>query len=1041
MRIWRGAMESGPKSTQWRRLWRRRTQRTPGAGCRRLSPAPLVVTAFLYPPFKLAGFGDDDGADFGDLLNTSSSIFGASSTYSAYPADQEDDDLSTNPFADMTSSSAQLSYPSATQQSFHRESDPSDVTYSSALYGTPQTPATPAFQAARSFDREGAPEPETPAFVRAATEDHPSHDYSAYTTASAPVSTAYDAPISPTRQTPFGSPPTSPSAVLYPNPAAEPQSLTHVRLPSKPDISALLGEEKPILPSFKRAERSEGVAGPLGSKIAVLPVSSVGRKPVKGALASLLGLEVEEEAPKSSKAAAEAPKESAPAAPTLPANTAAEPPQDREGEHVAFKEEEQPQEEVAEAPEAPLPPEPTSIEPPPPTALETPLPPSPSASPAPPEQPTITTAEPSSVHALSRTPSEAPSTLSTTASSVDVPYESMVSPLDTGVDEDGTRRESAWPANKAVDGLEARLASLNVNQLTHDGDATPSNSTPTGSFVASPAPQSVPPGSHTPSDAALPVASSPPPAAYSRYIFREGPPLSPEPNGHRPSMFETPTSRGFRAFNGSGDEGGFGGTDDGDSLKGTYSRSVEVVDGEDAETETGPSSPATERAIEREGDLSTSRGQREGSAPLPPLPPAIQGSPRSTELGGSLGPSFIITVGDPQKVGNPLNPAAQHTVYTVHTRTTSSAFRKSDFSVLRRFSHFLWLFDALTQNNPGVIVPGMPEKHAIGRFGSEFVENRRLGLQAALMKIVSHPMLVGDPDLRLFLESDTFHIDIKQRKIDSAADNKGFLASISSSISGPKFVEFDDYFEQRRHALDTFETQLRSLLTSVSAAAKARSALQVSTVELQSAFLALSQCDLSTPLRKVLDEAASLQKRLHDLSEAQAVSDEQIGGLVSVAESYARMCTSARGVFGARIRSYHAWQAAESNLRKAQAAHEKAKKSGRAHSELLGLSVAEIAEDGSLRLVCGDQAERKMLDARHDFEDVSKLTKAEMARFDKEKVDDFKKALEDYADSLAMRQREVVAAWQHYHDLVVSAVEANAATPPSPAPVPESPSL
>ncbi|GAA5919562.1 hypothetical protein JCM1841_001015 [Sporobolomyces salmonicolor] len=993
------------------------------------SAASSVFTTFLHPPFKLAGFGDDDGADFGDLLSTSSSAFGASSTYSAYPAAGEDDDLSTNPFADMASSSAQLSYPSATQQSFYRESSTSDA-YSSALYGTPQGPATPAFQAARSFDREGAPEPETPAFGRVATEDQPNYQHNAYATASALISPAYDAPISSTRQTPFGAPPTSPTAVLYPNPAAEPQPPTHVRQPSKPDISALLGEEKPILPSFKRAERSEGVAGPLGSKIAVLPVSSVGRKPVRGALASLLGLEVEEEAPKSATKV-ETLQESAPATPTLPANTAAEPTKAREGENAALKEEEQPKE-MVEAREAPLPREPTSIEPLPPMALETPLPPSPSASPAPPEQPTISTAEPSSVLALSRTPSQAPSILSTTASSADVPYEAMVSPLDTGIEEDGTRRESAWPANKAVDGLEARLASLQVDQPSRDGDATPSSSTPTGSFIASPDPQSVPPGSHIPSSAALPASSSPPPASYSQYIFREEPPSSPEPSSHRPPMFETPTLRGFRAYNGSGDEGGFGGTDDGDSLKGTYSRSVEVVDGADAETETGPSSPATKRAIEREGDLSTSRGQQEGSAALPPLPPSIQGSPRSTELGGSLGPSFIITVGDPQKVGNPLNPAAQHTVYTVRTRTTSSAFRKSDFSVLRRFSHFLWLFDALTQNNPGVIVPGMPEKHAIGRFGSEFVENRRLGLQAALMKIVSHPMLVGDPDLRLFLESDTFHIDIKQRKIDSGADNKGFLASISSSISGPKFVEFDDYFEQRRHALDTFETQLRSLLTSLSAAAKARSALQVSTAELQSAFLALSQCDLSSPLRKVLDEAASLQKRLHDLSEAQAVSDEQIGGLVSVAESYARMCTSARGVFGARIRSYHAWQVAESNLRKAQAAHEKAKKSGRAHSELLGLSVAEISEDGSLRLVCGDQAERKTLDARHDFEDVSKLTKAEMARFDKEKVDDFKKALEDYADSLAMRQREVVAAWQHYHDLVVNAVEANAATPPSP---------
>jgi len=102
------------------------------------------------------------------------------------------------------------------------------------------------------------------------------------------------------------------------------------------------------------------------------------------------------------------------------------------------------------------------------------------------------------------------------------------------------------------------------------------------------------------------------------------------------------------------------------------------------------------------------------------------------------------------------------------------------------------------------------------------------------------------------------------------------------------------YFEHRRQSLETFETQLRSLLASLSAAAKARSALQNSIAELQSAFLALAESDLSTQLRKLFAEAASLQKKLHDLSEAQAINDEQIGGLVSVAESYARMCASAR---------------------------------------------------------------------------------------------------------------------------------------------------
>lgn len=116
----------------------------------------------------------------------------------------------------------------------------------------------------------------------------------------------------------------------------------------------------------------------------------------------------------------------------------------------------------------------------------------------------------------------------------------------------------------------------------------------------------------------------------------------------------------------------------------------------------------------------------------------------------------------------------------------------------------------------------------------------------------------------------------------------------------------------------------------------------------------------------MLEDAARLQEKLRRLSEEQSASEEMIGGLNSVAEGYARLCASARVrsldlsralapiaradfpspqlVFGARIKAYHVWQSAESALRKTKTAHEKAKKSGRTHSELLGLSVSEIAE-------------------------------------------------------------------------------------------------
>lgn len=102
------------------------------------------------------------------------------------------------------------------------------------------------------------------------------------------------------------------------------------------------------------------------------------------------------------------------------------------------------------------------------------------------------------------------------------------------------------------------------------------------------------------------------------------------------------------------------------------------------------------------------------------------------------------------------------------------------------------------------------------------------------------------------------------------------------------------YFDTRRQVLETFESQLRSLLASLAAAAKVRHSLQASIAELQSAFLGLASCDLSPSLRRALEDAARVQDRLRQLSEEQSQSEDQIGGLNSVAEGYARLCASAR---------------------------------------------------------------------------------------------------------------------------------------------------
>lgn len=57
-------------------------------------------------------------------------------------------------------------------------------------------------------------------------------------------------------------------------------------------------------------------------------------------------------------------------------------------------------------------------------------------------------------------------------------------------------------------------------------------------------------------------------------------------------------------------------------------------------------------------------------------------------------------------------------------------------------------------------MPPVSEKHALGRFQDEFVESRRIALERCLRKMTAHPMLYGDPDLKLFLESDSLVAEV-----------------------------------------------------------------------------------------------------------------------------------------------------------------------------------------------------------------------------------------------------------------------------------------
>ncbi|CAO3592236.1 unnamed protein product [Absidia cylindrospora] len=369
-------------------------------------------------------------------------------------------------------------------------------------------------------------------------------------------------------------------------------------------------------------------------------------------------------------------------------------------------------------------------------------------------------------------------------------------------------------------------------------------------------------------------------------------------------------------------------------------------------------------------------------------------------------PSFEVSVGDPQKVGDAINA---HIVYKVKTKTDSPAYRLPEFVVARRYRDFLWLYNQLTNGNPGVIVPPVPEKHALGRFQDEFVESRRIALERCLRKMVSHPMLYGDPDLKVFLESESFNVEKRQKRAEPDTPKLGFMRSfgetISSAASNPfaKFIENDDWFGSKKFELDALETQLKALLKGVEGVVKQRKELGGAISDFGESMFPLASAELNRNLSTHLTVLGDIQKQLKELHEEQAQYD--ILTLEHTIDEYIRIIGSIRLSFNARVRAYQTYQQAESELQKKIGIHDKLKGQQKIKSERLTAAQQEISE-----------MEQKVEELEKDFKDISKLIKNELDRFDQEKVVDFKDSVEAFLCSMIEHQKKVIALWETYFE-------------------------
>jgi sorting nexin-1/2 len=202
------------------------------------------------------------------------------------------------------------------------------------------------------------------------------------------------------------------------------------------------------------------------------------------------------------------------------------------------------------------------------------------------------------------------------------------------------------------------------------------------------------------------------------------------------------------------------------------------------------------------------------------------------------------------------------------------------------------------------------------------------------------------------------------------------------------------WFHDRKIYLDALENQLKALMKAIDTVVAQRKGLAEAAGDFSHSLHALATVELSPTLFTPLEGLSDLQLRIRELYERQAQQDVLTLGITI--DEYIRLIGSVKTAFQQRQKSFHTWRAAESELQKRKNTQEKLLRQGKSQQDRLNQVNADVAD-----------AERKVHQARLLFEDMGRLMRNELERFEKEKVEDFKSGVETFLESAVEAQKEV----------------------------------
>ncbi|KAM3870135.1 sorting nexin-1-like [Diretmus argenteus] len=368
-----------------------------------------------------------------------------------------------------------------------------------------------------------------------------------------------------------------------------------------------------------------------------------------------------------------------------------------------------------------------------------------------------------------------------------------------------------------------------------------------------------------------------------------------------------------------------------------------------------------------------------------------------------------ISITNPEKIGDGMTA---YMAYKVSTQTTLPMFRNKTFTVRRRFSDFLGLYEKLSEKHApnGFIVPPPPEKSILGMTkvkvgkedpsSAEFVEKRRAALERYLQRVVCHPSLLQDPDVREFLEREDLPRAVNTQTLSGA----GFLKMINKATDAVskmtiKMNESDVWFEEKLQEVESADQQFRKLHGLVESLVGHRKELSLNTASFAKSVAMLGSSEDNTALSRALSQLAEVEDKMEQLHQDQASCDSFT--FAELVADYIRLLGAVRGSFDQRMKAWQRWQDAQTTLQKKRETEAKLLWANK--PDKLQLAKDEITE-----------WEAKVTQFERDFDRVSATVRKEVLRFEKERARNCKRQIIKYMESLLQSQQQLIKYWEAF---------------------------